>query len=147
MSFNDCDCTDDKEVVDCRLRQHWARKARRHSSEAKSFLGDNLELSEHHRVESYLVKNGKYVYGRKMPFFHVTMVSYLLYRLTPCVPCSRENGHAFRPSHAGEQKGESERKLADDHRSVYIWYTLTRRSKRSAVYWWCIIVIVSPFRM
>ena len=58
MSFSDCECNEDKEVVDYRSRQHWARKARRHSSEWKSFLGDSLELSDHQRVASYLVKNG-----------------------------------------------------------------------------------------
>ena len=84
MSFSDCDCAEDKEAVDCRLRQHWARKARRHSSEWKSFMGDSLELSEHQRVTSYLVKNGESTAIMTQSLFHVIIQLLIVSFNTTC---------------------------------------------------------------
>lgn len=68
MSLSDCESAEEQEVLDSRLRQHWARKVRRRSSDGKSFLGDSLDLKEHQKVCSYLVKN-----GNSRTLLHVTI--------------------------------------------------------------------------
>ena len=48
-----------EEQQDARLRQHWARKARRRSSDGKVFVGDSLSLRENGKVNLMMLKNGE----------------------------------------------------------------------------------------
>ena len=53
--------SEEPEQQDARLRQHWARKARRRSSDGKVFVGDSLFLRDNSKVIAMMSKNGTYV--------------------------------------------------------------------------------------
>lgn len=54
--------SEEPEQQDARLRQHWARKARRRSSDGKVFVGDSLFLRDNSKVIAMMSKNGDYSY-------------------------------------------------------------------------------------
>ncbi len=48
----------ERKILDDRLKQRWASKARRRSSEFKRFVDDRLNLQENQKILLTLGKNG-----------------------------------------------------------------------------------------
>lgn len=62
-SFNDTEEIQDsdvkeKKMLDDRLKQRWASKARRRSSEYKRFVDDKLNLGDNLKIKTSIGKNG-----------------------------------------------------------------------------------------
>ena len=54
----DEDAGKERKILDDRLKQRWASKARRRSSEFKTFVGDKLNLKENQKLMMMMGKNG-----------------------------------------------------------------------------------------
>lgn len=52
------DIDEQKEVLQTLHQQRWATKARRRSSDLKTFMSDRLELGENTKLSTTMLKNG-----------------------------------------------------------------------------------------